>query len=198
MSEPHQHQHQGAEQGLGISADASVRTARPTDAPAVGVVQATVWREAFAQSLPAEVLDQFEPQRFASVWRQSLTEPPSSEHRLMVACAGPQVVGFAATGPVPEDEAPDPDEATSELLVLGVHPDARRTGHGSRLLNACADVLRAYNRTDIITWAPATDEATRAFLTSAGFLPDGAWRDRVVGPDGQTLREVRMAAALGS
>jgi hypothetical protein len=40
------------------------------------------------------------------------------------------------------------------------------------------------------------DEATRAFLAGAGFEPDGAYRDRVVSAEGQTLREVRLSCSL--
>lgn len=172
-----------------------MRTGRPTDAPAVGLVQATVWRQAYAELLPREALDQFEAQRFAAVWRRSLEEPPSPLHRLLVACAGDQVVGFAAFAPAGETDQAAPDRA-AELLVLGVHPDARRAGHGSRLLNAVADTLRANDLTALVGWLPAVDEQTRAFLDTAGLHPDGAWRERAIGPEGQTLREIRVQAGL--
>src|SRR5689334_18065648 len=118
----HQHDHSG-HSSPGPLADASVRVARETDAPAVGLVQATVWREAYADVLPSEVLETFEPQAFAAVWRQSLAAPPAGVYRLMAACAGDQVVGFAAIGPTQD---PDATPATGELTALGVHPRARR------------------------------------------------------------------------
>ncbi len=46
-------------------------------------------------------------------------------------------------------------------------------------------------------WLLADDEAARGFLAASGFAPDGAYRDRVVSPDGATLREVRLTAHLG-
>lgn len=179
----------------GPLADASVRTGRVSDAPAVGLVQATVWRAAFADTVPAEVLETFEAPAFASVWRQSLKDPPSPLHRLLVACAGDQVVGFAAIGPAEvTDESVTATDG--ELAVLAVHPDARRVGHGSRLLNAAADTLRAGDRTAVLAWLPSTDEQSRAFTDAAGLVPDGAWRERVVGPAGETIREVRVRAEL--
>ncbi len=179
----------------GPLADASVRTGRVSDAPAVGLVQATVWRETFAGALPPEVLDSFEGPSFAGVWRRSLQDPPTPLHRLLVACAGDQVVGFVAIGPA---EVTDPTvaETDGEILVLGVHPQARREGHGSRLLNAAADTLRAGDRTGVLTWLPAEDERARAFTDAAGLSPDGAWRERVVGPGGERVREVRVRADL--
>ena len=44
--------------------------------------------------------------------------------------------------------------------------------------------------------SPADADDTRAFLMGAGLGPDGAFRDRVVSPDGATLREVRVRASL--
>lgn len=177
-------------------ADASVRTARPTDAPAVGLVQAFLWQQEYADVLDREVLDALTGPRFASVWRQSLEHPPSTRHRLLVACAGPQVVGYLALGPA--DDEPGLDPATTGLLLDGgVHPEGRGAGHGSRLLNAAVDTLRAGNDelAEIATWVLADAESTRAFLQAAGFEPDGAFRDRVVAEDGRTVREVRLVAA---
>jgi GNAT superfamily N-acetyltransferase len=194
VTHPADHDHGGAGQ-VGPTADASVRTGRVTDAPAVGLVQAAAWHEAYAGVLPAAVLEEFEGPRFAAVWRRSLEAPPTPEHRLLVARAGEQVVGFAALGPAEDQDGTVPASA-GELFVLAVHPGARRAGHGSRLLNAAADTLRANDRTTLLTWLPATDEGARAFVERAGMEPDGAWRERVVGPGGETLREVRVRASL--
>jgi ribosomal protein S18 acetylase RimI-like enzyme len=176
-------------------ADASVRIARPADVPAVGLVQATVWRAAYSATLSPEVLEQFEGPAFARVWRASLATPPSPRHELLVACAGEQVVGFAAIGPSADADA---DDAQGELLALGVHPQARRAGHGSRLLNAAVDTLRGRQFTRLSGWVLADDEATRAFLVGSGLSPDGAYRDRVVDPDGTVVREVRLVADLAT
>ena len=189
---PHDHDH-GQAPGPGPLADASVRRVRPNDAPAIGLVQALVFREAYAGRVPDDVVALFEPDAFARSWRESLTAPPEGVHRLMVACAGDQVVGLAAIGP---SQDPDAGGASGEVTVLGVHPDARRQGHGSRLLNAGVDVLREAGADSVSVWVLSDDEAVRAFLSASGFAPDGAYRDRVVSPDGGTLREVRLSAGL--
>lgn len=205
MSQPHDHPHEhihahdhaheapGPSAGHGPLADASVRIARETDAPAVGLVQSVVWREAYAGLLDEDVLATFEPQAFASVWRQSLAAPPQGVYRLLAACAGSQVVGFASIGP---SQDPDASPETGDLSALGVHPEARRVGHGSRLLNAAVDTLRGAGATRMHAWVLASDEATRAFLLAGGLAPDGAFRDRVVSPTGDTAREVRLVAEL--
>jgi len=189
----HAHPHHGPNAEWGPVADASVRLARVSDAPAVGMVQAAVWREAYAGLLPPEVLAEFEPPAFARGWRTSLGAPPTRAHRLLVACAGEQVVGFAAVGPSPD---PDAGEHDAELLAFGVHPDARRAGHGSRLLNAAVDTVRGGGHTSLAVWLLAAAEATRAFLVASGLNPDGAFRDRVLDGAGFTAREIRLSAGL--
>ncbi|MBB2985129.1 GNAT family N-acetyltransferase [Terracoccus luteus] len=173
-----------------VVADASVRLARATDAPAVGLVQAVVLRETLGSVLPADRLADLEHEgllearTLASAWRASLERPPSPDHVLLVACAGEQVVGLAAVGP-----SPDPDalsEGAAELLVLAVHPEARRAGHGSRLLNAAVDVSRGRGRSAVCAWVPAADEAALAFLTGSGLEPDGATRRRLLDPTDPT------------
>ena len=187
----HDHGHDHAHQA-GPVADASVRVARVSDAPAVGLVQAVVWREAYAGVLPHEVVEQFDPRPFTNAWRASLGDAPSPDHLLLVACAGEQVVGFAAVGP-----SPDPDgAAAAELLVLGVHPDARRQGHGSRLLNAAVDTARGRGAGLLTAWVLADADETRGFLVAAGLEADGAHRERVVSEDGRTAREVRLSASV--
>lgn len=181
--------------GPGPTADASVRIAKPTDAPAVGVVQSAVWTQAYAGRVPDEVVARFQAPAFAKAWRQSLENPPEGVHRLLVARAGEQVVGFAAIGP---SQDPDAGPARGEVTAIGVHPGARRLGHGSRLLNACVDTLRGAGAEDLAVWVLADDEDTRAFLIASGLGPDGAFRDRVVSPDGDTLREVRLVASLAT
>ncbi|MEP6630120.1 MAG: GNAT family N-acetyltransferase [Lapillicoccus sp.] len=192
MSHTHPHHPEpGADR---IVADASVRVARPSDAPAVGFVQAVLWRDAYARVLPPQVVETFQPAPFTNAWRASLEQPPSAAYRLLVACAGEQVVGFAAVGPSSDQDARDGD---GELLVLGVHPEGRHAGHGSRLLNAAVDTARGAGFTTLHAWLLADDEVTRAFLGAGGLLADGAYRDRVVGPaDEDTAREVRVSGAI--
>ncbi|MEP6798095.1 MAG: GNAT family N-acetyltransferase, partial [Lapillicoccus sp.] len=196
----HAHDHGSHGQGMSLSqgpvADASVRLAKVSDAPAVGLVQAAVWMNAYAGLLPDAVLAHFQPPAFTSAWRASLNQPPTAAHRLLVACAGEQVVGLAAVGP---SEDPDVSEADAELLVLGVHPGARRSGHGSRLLNAAVDTARGSRLETLRAWVPADATETRAFLTGGGFAADGAYRERAVGSDpDDVLREVRFVVSIAA
>ena len=191
MSHDHPHEHRHGHEP-GPLADASVRRAGPNDAPAVGIVQEAVWRETYGPRVPDHVAAQFTAAGFASAWRRSLTAPPPGVWTLLVACAGEQIIGYAALGP---SQDLDGQPTTGALLEIGVHPQGRRSGHGSRLLNATADILREAGATELTAWFPADAEATRAFFDQSGLAPDGAYRDRVIAED-VALREVRVSARL--
>ena len=184
------------------TSDAGVRTARLNDVPAVARVQAAVWRDAYGSLVDAEVRDSFTQAAFEPPWRQSLRQPPTPLHRLLVATEGDAIVGFAAIGPAAEADTveatalDEPTHHTGEIFTFGVNPDSRGTGNGSRLLNAAVDTLRAGDIHDVTMRVQANADQTRAFVSAAGLQPDGAWRDRVVAADGRTVREVRLTASL--
>jgi GNAT superfamily N-acetyltransferase len=176
--------------------DAGVRPARADDADAIGSVQARAWAEAYAELLPADARESLAPQSLAASWRAAITDPPSARHRVLVATAGPTVVGFAASSPSGDADAEA--DRDGELLVLLVDPGHARAGHGSRLLNATADLAREAGFAVLRCWVPEPDAVRLAFLTGAGFAPDGATRVLDASGDGTaTVREQRLSAALG-
>ena len=159
-------------------ADVSVRPARPADAERVARVQLSTWRTAYAELLPAEALDVPEVQA-AALWLGAVESPPTPRHRVLVAFERDELVGFAASGPVEGDnaggsEADDP--ARVELLTLLVEPRWGRRGHGARLVAASVADWRQDGATTAVTWVWERDPATRSFLGSAGWEPDGAVR----------------------
>lgn len=189
-------------------ADASVRPATVGDLAAIGGINARSWTTAYRSLFPAQVLQQLTPAALTEAWRPHLAAAGRPMHHLLVACTGPTVVGFAAFGPATDqrDVAPDAAELTT-LLVDTVH---QRHGHGSRLLAAGVDLLRADGASQLVCWVTDADAPRLAFLRSAGFEPDGAWRRLVLdGPDDDTdenpdgaggtgVREVRLVAGLGA
>ena len=168
----------------------SVRLARTSDVDDVAAVQVRAWRAAYGGVLPADVLDALDPSDIALEWGRALLMPGAS--RLLVALDGnARVVGAAAIGP-----SSDPDAAgAGELSLLVVDPDAWRCGHGSRLLAASVDMLAQMGHREALTWVPLADEPRRAFLQSAGWGPDSAYRD-LESVDDRTVREVRMGTVI--
>lgn len=182
MAEQHGHAH-------GLTADVSVRPSLTEDAPHLGRIQVAAWRTALAEVLPAEVLTGLEADRFAAAWRTAIASPPSAKHRMLTACDGPQVVGFAALAPAPQARE------TGEIVALEVDPAHAREGHGSRLLAACTDILRATAASHVRAWAIEGDHARADFLSAAGMEPLGI--RRVLEVDGTRVNELAWSAVLG-
>lgn len=177
--------------------ESGVRLARTSDVDGIADVNVRSWRQRFADTLPAEILDSMDPSDLAMVWASGILNPPTKGHRLLVAVEGSDVVGYSAIGP---SQDPDAEAGAGELLALEVDPDQQRQGHGSRLLAAAVEHARAGGLDSVVVWCPLDDEPRRAFLQSAGWAPDSAYRDLAVGQaeDGtdRLVREVRLIAAI--
>lgn len=177
-------------------ADVSVRPARPEDAGELGRIQVLTWRTAYASILPAPVLDSLTEDDAAAAWRAAIVAPPTPRHRVLVAQEQDWVVGFAAAGPADDLEAEDPEpEATIAVAPILVEPRWGRRGHGSRLLAAVVDHARADGMTRAVAWIPEDDTASREFLISAGWAPDGLARALDTGAG--EVREIRLHVLLG-
>jgi ribosomal protein S18 acetylase RimI-like enzyme len=177
------------------TADVSVRVAWADDAEAIAAVQVKAWRQAYDGIFPADLLADLDPAEFAAAWTESLNKPKDARNRVLVALERNTVRGFAITSPSPDpDSDPIVDGEVSEITV---DPEHTRQGHGSRLVQACADTLRADKFTRAVLWLNSTDDALRRFLTEAGWAPDGAHRELDLRGDGEVLvKQVRLHTAL--
>jgi GNAT superfamily N-acetyltransferase len=176
-------------------ADVSVRPAVPDDAAELGRIQVETWRTAYADVLPRPVLDDLSVEAAAASWSAAITTPPSGSHHVLVALEQQWRVGFVAVGPADDLEPTDPDpQTTLGVAVLLVEPRWGRRGHGSRLLAAAVDHARADGMTRAVMWIPEADTASRDFLISAGWSPDGLARGLDTGAG--ELREIRLRTSL--
>ncbi len=170
-------------------ADVSVRPARPLDAERVATVQQDTWRQAYAELLPAAVLE-LPHERAAAVWLGAVESPPTPDHRLLVAFDGEELVGFAAS-------APDDDlDGAVELVSLLVLPRWGRRGHGSRLVAASVADWQAAGRTLATCWVFERDAVTQAFLRGAGWEADGGTRGLDTGE--RVLTQLRFHADVSA
>lgn len=173
-----------------------VRLARTPDVDGIASVNVRSWRQRFTGVLTEDTLAALDPRDLAMVWASGILNPPTLQHRLLVAVEEQDVLAYAAVGP---SQDPDAAPTDAELIALEVDPDHQRRGHGSRLLAAAVDHARAGGFDSLTVWCPIGDEPRRAFLQSAGWGPDSARRDIVVGEDeGVDLlaREVRLVVGL--
>lgn len=172
---------------------ASVRPARTSDVDAIAQVQVRAWQASYADLLPPEVVSALSADDLAWEWGRALLG--ADGHRILVAVAegSGDVVGVASVGPGVDPDV-DPGRV-GEIGALDIDPGHRRAGHASRLMAACVDTLREMGRRECVVWIPLDDEPRRALLQSAGWGPDGAYRDLAVGADA-TVRQVRLVTLI--
>ncbi|WP_101524091.1 GNAT family N-acetyltransferase [Nocardioides houyundeii] len=177
------------------TADVSVRIAWADDATAIAALQVVAWPALYDGLVPPDALPQ-DAEALAPVWRQALSRPADARNRVLVALERNRVVGFALTSPAGD---PDCDPiADGEIAEITLHPEERRKGHGSRLLQAAVDTLVADRFTRAVTWVSARDDALRTFLVEAGWAPDGAHRELALdGAETSGLKQVRLHTAIG-
>ena len=170
-----------------------MRPARTADAASLARVQVACWRCGYAGIVPDAVLAELtggEAERmWRDRWREAITNPPTSRHRVLVAVGEVpprSVVGFASAGPATDaDRWPGTD---GELYELRVAPEQTGHGHGSRLLHAAADTHTQDGIRTAYTWALAADEPWLRFLESSGWAADGARGELDVGVSVPVLR----------
>lgn len=161
------------------TADVSVRPAVAGDEGAVTDVQVAAWRATGV--LGEGVVAALDVPAMRGRWSSAIGSPPGPGFAVFVALDGPDVVGFAAVSP-------------GQVLSLEVLPEAQRAGHGSRLLAAAVDRLRADGSETVTTWSLVDDTARAEFLAACGLGEDG--RSRTLATGVREVVEHRWSAQI--
>lgn len=166
-----------------------VRTATIADAPAIAAAHVASWERAYRGQLPDELLDRLDVGRRAEVWERLLGE---EGRRTLVAVDD----DGAVTGFVHVHAARDDDTAldTGEVAAIYAVPGVWSTGVGRELMAAGVRALAEDGFTDAVLWVLEGNQRARRFYELAGWMPDGATKDDVIG--GAPVREVRYRRAL--
>ncbi len=159
----------------------------PSEARVLAEMQRRAWDG--SGELGARMLTQVTLDQMTQVWAAAINNPPLATFRVLIAVNDDGApAAFATTEP---DDSPDAvGGRDGEISEFVVDPPARGHGHGSRLLNACVDTLRADGFTRAVWWITSTDDALRRFLTESGWGPDGGHRE--IGDDEVRIKQVRL------
>ena len=182
-----------------------VRPARAGDAGDLARVQVASWLSCLCGIVPSSLLAELTSDEAFAVWRDrwrdAITSPPTSRHRVLVAVSGDpgarEVVGFVSLGPATDaDRWPGTD---AEIYEFRVSPDRAGQGDDSRLLHAAADTLAGDGFGTVSIWVPEADAVLRRFLESAGWAADGARAEMDVGTSVPVVRlHTAISESLGS
>lgn len=149
----------------------SVRLALPAEATAIAAIQRRGWSQTLPSVVAGRVLASVDLDTMIASWEAAILRPPLAQCRVLVAIGTDRPVGFAAVGPSDDPDAVGGVDALVAEFVIDPH--AQRLGHGSRLLQACMDTLRADGFARATWWVRSDDDVLRAFLVSAGWGADG-------------------------
>lgn len=172
----------------------SVRLAWPDESSSIAELQRRSWAVQWPAELAELMLASMSLADMVDAWRIAIERPPEAAFRVLIATDGQRVIGFATTMPSQDDDADRSWDGAIDAFV--VDPVAQHQGHGSRLLNACADTLRADGFVRASCWVNADDQTFRLFLIAAGWALDGATRE--IGPEDESVRlkELRLHTNL--
>jgi GNAT superfamily N-acetyltransferase len=142
-------------------------------------LQERIWRGKYhGNPAIAEFLNDAD---LANAWKDVLS---SQDHAIFLAYGEHGEVGYLLASR---------DDAIAEIESLEIDQAHTRRGHASRLMSAFIDTMAP--ATSAIMWCDPADEATRRFLTSCGWGPDGSFRT-IADDDGRMMNQVRFACEI--
>jgi len=142
------------------------REVAEADREAVARLHWEVRRRAFADCVPAAILDRKDLSYRRRYWAEILADPlyGSGRFALLVEDEG-TLAGIAGAGPPEREEFPGWTAVLHNLYVL---PAFQGRGHGRRLLEACGTRFAARGEERFYLWTPEGNLAARGFYGKLG------------------------------
>jgi GNAT superfamily N-acetyltransferase len=145
-----------------------LRPATETDQIQVGALHQRSRVAAYAGLLSAEILEARSAEAFGEWWAERWRWEQDT-HRMTVAEAGGELVGFSYIGP-------SETAGAAELYAIHVDPSRVGTGVGRALMIRALAELPAIGGDRAVLWVLEDNRTARAFYENGGWKPDGATR----------------------
>lgn len=165
-----------------------VRSALPSDLPAMVAIKHDAGLAAWPDILPPEVIETLP---FPPRWGETMASPDPRTSTLLAEVDG-RVVGFAITRPSGDADA---SPQTGELDAFYTDPAVWGIGAGRALLAKATDRLRDAGFRDATLWTAELNHRPRRIYEVAGWRVDGAERHRSFG--GVEFVEIRYRLVNG-
>lgn len=144
-------------------AHSTVRLATTRDAPLIAAIHINSWTNSFEGFMRAGWLAQKTPDSVGAEWLTTLREEPESVHLAQDSSA--RVVGFICSG---HASPPPLAEYDSEILSIHISSDAKRMGHGRRLMAAAFQRLASLSCRKVMLWTLEQNSVARDFYQNLG------------------------------
>jgi len=158
-----------------------IRRATRDDAAGIARIHVSVWRDAYADFIPADFLASLSERRRVSFWNQQLTE---NKHLTFVAFDGGEMVGWASGGPSRDADA----TGESEVYAICVARAHWRRGVGRGLMTALEDALPGGRAVGL--WVLRLNMPAVRFYETLGYARVGGEKEINIG--GATLTGIRL------
>ncbi|MGZ8310996.1 MAG: N-acetyltransferase family protein [Allosphingosinicella sp.] len=146
----------------------SFREAKSSDAPALGRVHVTSWRESYAGLLPDHLLDGLSTEGRSAMWSAILNDPTTSGRMsVFVAESEGEIVGFGACGSQRE-EALAREGFDGEVGAIYVLRSHQRAGVGNKLMGLMCRRLLDQGRSAAALWVLRENLSARTFYEGLG------------------------------
>jgi ribosomal protein S18 acetylase RimI-like enzyme len=165
-----------------------IRAAEITDIESIANVSIKSWRYAYANILPANILDSLSINNLITEWQGRLTRKNSWT---LVAELDGSIVGFMSFG----DYRLDSNKNIAEIYTIYVDPDYWSVGIGSELFAKGLKEIIEQNFNSIVLWVFAKNQIGRRFYEKNGFIET---QETKVDPRLDNLIEIKYLKVLAN
>jgi ribosomal protein S18 acetylase RimI-like enzyme len=141
-----------------------VRPATVQDAPGIGWVSVTAWRETYAGIMPDDYLASLSIEQRVDVFRDRVAKLPDRQAVFVALDQDESVVGFGVCGATRESEF----GTDGEIFAINIVEAAKRRGLGVRLMQAMADALSQDGFAQVGLWVIEQNAPARRFYEALG------------------------------